>query len=205
MEYILDLPPEKPAEVTEKGNILHTIFQNYYDHSSMEETLNAMGIPEDFRKKYKNHLDNFIEFDRKHGRPIERELRIEVGPWKGIIDRVDEKDGQITVWDYKTRKGRDLYYVRDELRFYAFLYQAKTGKEVSRIGSLFTENGGDFSEAIDQETIKKQMIDFKNEIGSIMAMISRGEFQRRKSRVCDLFCSYRTLCKKEAGETGPET
>jgi len=203
----------KKAEITNKGIILHDIFDKFYDHYShdkgfeiaMTETLHAMNINDEFVDKYQIHFNAFKEFNVKklkehqeHFFPLLREKKYEIEKWRGIIDRVDKIGDKIILIDYKTTKGYSIGNYEDELLLYAELIKKETVYTPTHIAILFTGNNNLVVNKIDpsnQDAVVKELTD---EAILYESQITNRKFAATKGYWCS-YCEFKKYCPKFGG------
>ncbi len=155
-----------PTSALIKGINVHTIPDNFFQHSTnYEEGLKFIStFPTAL--KYKENTRNFLRFIKKLGymKPLfmENMFTNERHNLNGRVDVVFElPNGEIIVLDYKTGRTKDVSKHRFELAFYVILIQPilnKIGKKITHWGILFLDEP-DMNKAFSKERVIPNEID----------------------------------------------
>lgn len=196
----------KTAEITNKGIILHELFDVFYKNYDKTKTL-IQNIEDaqikikrdvDFWEEYAMHVDAFISMNKNKIElysqdkfmPIYTEMKIEAKGWKGIIDRIDMIDDKVILLDYKTSTGYDMSKYIDELLLYAWLFQEEKSINVTHVGIFFTKNNNLVIEEISQKDILDNIEEMNFERDSYIESIKRKEFNKNPGYYCKTYCGY---------------
>ncbi|MEQ9299109.1 MAG: PD-(D/E)XK nuclease family protein [Cyclobacteriaceae bacterium] len=167
-----------------------------------------------------------LEGDEKQGYKLQLDVEANDQTYdvniKGIIDRIDQKDGQVRIIDYKSGadnrgvgtlaslfdpKDRQRNKAAFQLFFYAMLYQHKHGEDLPiepglfNIREMFLEGfstqlswkgGGTLSD------MRTYLPEYKNQLTGLLAEIYDREvpfIQTDDLRTCG-YCPYRNICQR---------
>ena len=113
-----------------------------------------------------------------------------------------EKDGKLTVIDYKTGKSSSVRDYVTELCYYKMLVEDKYPKTVEYAAIFFTKDGG-YSELMftdaDYSAINCSLTEYNNKldlIEEVRKKIEAGEFPPRRQYLCK-YCDFKDLCDEE--------
>jgi DNA helicase-2/ATP-dependent DNA helicase PcrA len=202
------------------GAALHRAVQAYHTQRLSGQTMSL----EDLIKTFEAHWINEGFISREHeerrmqeGRDalarfhasagiehpptfVEKRFRFQLGDDSvtGILDRVDERNGETVIIDYKSSSVRDHKAADKEAResqqlaLYALAYRESIGRLPDRVELHFLTPGG----VIVGQAVKKEK-DLDQAVERVRAAatgIRGGLFQATPGRwVCD-FCAFRTIC-----------
>ena len=220
LKYIDEVKGED-AGITIRGRLLHEAFDKFYklydEERSLEENMevalnNVEGIDDEFVKKYAEHIDAFLDFNKKKIEeigiedftPLYTEIELEDEKWKGIIDRIDKVGDNIIVIDYKTSKGYNLDKYYDELCLYAYLVMKKLNLKVNYVGVFFTGNNKFVLKKVTEEEVMEVVDSLNAERLSYEFAIKNGNFPKRRGWWCKAFCPYYKICMQEGDNNESE-
>lgn len=192
---------------TTKGNIIHEFCQHYKkginEKELLRQVINSYGIQytEKLEKELfhyiKNYLDLYVEdFEEFYS---EKEFFLKIGDTyiRGIIDRINIKDGKCEILDYKTNKVRDLCSLKlkyePQLKLYANAVKKITGMKIERARILFLDTKDVVDIDVSDDSLNRNMesivefIDFVNNNSTID--------QYTKAKGCTSECEYSIFCK----------
>jgi hypothetical protein len=205
LQYI-DKIPQEVVEVTNKGIILHDFFDNFYKNwngdinKTFIFTMKQMNITEEFYNQYKEHFDNFINFNiRKliqyptEFMPVFTEKKYFNGEWTGIVDRVDKVGNKIIVLDYKTTSGTELSEYLDELCLYANLIEQNEKVKPTHVGIFYTGNNALVMKKLETGEVEEMFSGLETEKKLYEAQIEKGIFTTNQGVWCS-WCGYKKLC-----------
>lgn len=151
---------------------------------------------------------------------MHRELRMnlklgEGGPnVTGIVDRVDEEDGDLMIIDYKSGKAPDLKYsmpvneriVKEkffQLKVYALLLDAQMNRLPSKLRLLFL-TGPKGPEAYTLTLRPEEVLEAKQEVldvwDKIVVACQTNDFPTKTGKLCD-YCSFKPRCPAWTSES----
>ena len=193
-------------EPSTRGSIIHKFIEDYNSNLDakvlLKNTVDSFGI--DYNLDIERELWVYVEYYLKNYREdydkvyIEQDfyLQIENTYIHGIIDRINIKNNQAEIIDFKTNKvdnKNDLIkYYQPQLQLYAYVVKKIMNIEISGAYILFLETGElekvDISpEALDRNFKEiSNFIEFVNENSSIE--------QYEKIHNCGEYCKYKLLC-----------
>jgi DNA helicase-2/ATP-dependent DNA helicase PcrA len=151
-------------------------------------------------------LAQFHAFAESAGPPtfVEKKFRFQLGQdtVTGFLDRVDERDGETTIIDYKSSIVRDQKEADKEAResqqlaLYALAYRESAGRPPDRVELHFLTPGG---VVVGQAVKGDREFDRATErIRAAAAGIRAGLFQATPSPWVCGFCAFRTVCPATA-------
>lgn len=127
-------------------------------------------------------------------------------PALGFIDRVDvAPTGEIRVVDYKTGKMPSPVFADKaifQLRFYALLYWRSFGRIPDQLKLMYLKNQDSIVRRPFKEDLEALEHELKQLWEEIRACGKSGDFQPRKSRLCD-WCAYHAQCPLFGGRIPP--
>ena len=172
LEDFFDLKPEK----LEQKNLefvlkifIHDKLNQHWNKNKKE--LNSLGLQKaqlnmfleetrsmvdlwlnDFLRKLKKEMQehDFIKAWQRLTPTREKQYSSEGYGIRGFIDAIFEKDGKISVVDYKTSKSCHISVpYKLQLALYAMMYEEKHGKRPDKVGIYFLRNGEEFLDVND--------------------------------------------------------
>lgn len=211
-KYIYELP--EPTNVyAQRGSEVHDILNKFFDVDF--KTIDSKSPKEEFTniikkinpESYKNHqlyYDHFVDFEvkcwdndnKKAIMPKYREVKIRHNGLTGIIDRIDQLEGdQYIVVDYKTGKIpiknelKALKKFNMELTKYAVLANQKLKLDVQQVGVLSLSDGRLLTKPITEQDIEElfDIVDY------VKREIEEKHFDKGKKPNC-FFCGYKKIC-----------
>ena len=197
------------------GIELHSIFEETLILLMKKEIGNnyndliyAMATHKDFRNEYQIHIENFADFiltqlDNGYSiYGIETFVEHELFNLLGYLDLILEKDGKLTVIDFKTGKTRGIKEYELELVYYGFLANYLSNKSIDKVGIFFSKTNvsriAKFNEIPDKGAyITQQDIDYAFKyLFQVRELISNGIFNYKKGWNCK-WCEYEQICINE--------
>jgi putative RecB family exonuclease len=138
--------------------------------------------------------------------PIGLELRLsaEVGPLalRGIIDRLELRDGELVVTDYKTGRAPSINWEQKSLagvHFYSFLCEQVLGHRPVAIRLMYLRSG----ETIEATPSERSTRFITTRTTAVWRAVERacltGDFKPRPSALCTS-CSYQQWCPAFGGD-----
>jgi len=190
-----------------KGNIIHRFCQHYSKGQDAKELLrqvvNSYGIPytEELEKELYRYVENYLDLYVEDYEEFytEREFFLKIGDTyiRGIIDRINIRDGKCQILDFKTNKIIDLNSLRlkyePQIKLYANAVRKITGMEINKAQIIFLDTKDVVDIDVSEDSLNKNMesivefIDFVNNNSKIE--------QYEKSKSCTSGCEYSVFCK----------
>ena len=152
-------------------------------------------------------VDTYLRMeDPRTVHPIGLELRLsaEVGALelRGIIDRLELRDGELVVTDYKTGRAPSLNWEQRSLagvHFYSFLCERVFGRRPVAIRLMYLRSG-ETIEAIPSDQSTRFITTRTTAVWkAVERACETGDFRPRPSALCDS-CSFRTWCPAFGGD-----
>lgn len=149
------------------------------------------------------HMENPARLE-----PAEREVLVETELASGVLlrgylDRVDvAPNGAVRVVDYKTGKAPSSRFVDEalfQMRFYALMLWRLRGTVPARLQLVYLGSGQTLTHDPVEEELLALEADLDGLWETIAATARTGDFQPRKTRLCD-WCSFRSLCPAFGGQ-----
>lgn len=215
--YILKIP-QPPNKYLSFGKSIHEtldIFaKKYKDNFEKVELSDLMTIyakswlkegylDENEEKDYwelgKNILANFLELTKKTMPKIvhtEKRFIIDFDGFKlsGVIDRIDERNNEWVIIDYKTGKEESVDYMKQDLQLpiYSLAVQKVFGKIVQKVGRIYLKTLNEAFAKFEDYEIEESK-ELVQKLGE--KIIEDEVFEPKESALCN-YCDYRTLCPK---------
>ena len=223
----LEMDPHRWLPPAESGQLLHEVFCRFLrDGGKLTDILQER--IEHFRKKFPppnagvfrrecRELERagriFLAEEEElhsHCRPLDFEREISDVPLRlpdgtaihvrGRIDRVDEMDGELALWDYKTgstfrfrdtrkdpfAQGRVLQHA-----LYLALAEAYYGRSVAQFGYFFPTEKGRGERLV---FTPAQLADAPGLLARLRQLIARGAFPATNTVADCAFCDYQAVC-----------
>ncbi|MDE2179624.1 MAG: ATP-dependent helicase, partial [candidate division NC10 bacterium] len=217
--HILRVPVLRDHAVV-YGAALHRAVQAYNNRRLQEQTMSLEDLIDTFEAHWVN--EGFISREHEERRlqegrdalagfhafagvrqpptSVEKRFRFEVDDdiVTGFLDRMDEREGETVIIDYKSSSARDHKAADKEAResqqlaLYALAYWESVGRLPDRVELHFLTPGGVIvGQAIKKEKDLQQAADRVREAA---AGIRTGLFQATPSQWVCSFCAFRTIC-----------
>jgi len=203
LERLYDLPAEH-RHVAKAQELLDPAWQEL--RASQPEVADMFGTPEELRAwlaSAQELVAKYFEVENpRRLEPAEREKFVEVELASGIllrgfVDRIDvAPSGAVRVVDYKTGKSPRPQYSAEamfQMRFYALILWRLTGTPPKRLQLVYL---GD-SRVLTLDPTVDELVATEEQLEGLWDTIirdaRRGEFQPRRSRLCD-WCSFQAHC-----------
>jgi ATP-dependent helicase/nuclease subunit A len=193
----------------DKGNIIHKFCQYYrlgIDKSILlkkvcqsfgfiyNEELELLLNPyiKSYISKYKEDYDEFF---------VEKPFYVKVGDsyMKGIIDRINIKNGKAEIVDFKTNKvynkNKLIKTYEPQLLLYTYVVKEVMGIDVDKVRILFLENGEYGDIFIEEEKLLNNLNNIQQFIDFVS--INSNILDYEKSKKCSDYCEYKSLCSIE--------
>ena len=212
-QYI-DKKPVKKNPTLEMGSEIHSIAENfikcYQEDDSIDMLETLLELESLYDEDYSEHCQNLAAFfkgkliDENYSVFIaEEKIHSEKYNFSGRADLVLEKDGELTVIDYKTGKARSVHDYITELSYYKMLVEDKfSDKSVKYAGIFFTEFGAysevEFTDE-DYSFIHCSLTEYKNQLKlleEVRRNIELGLFEPKRQALCKN-CNYKGYCDRD--------
>lgn len=152
----------------------------------------------------------FAVEDPRAVEPLDRELDMleSVGGMRirGILDRIDEADGELVITDYKTGKAPPERFAIPAffaLKIYALLVRTRTGRTPTRLRLLYLDG----PTVYELPTGDAQLDAMERQLGALWSAIERaladGRFPPKPGPLCD-WCAFRDRCPAWSDGTATE-
>jgi putative RecB family exonuclease len=223
--------PESPSIHTTRGSLVHRALEIAYTHPpdqrtpelfhraldtaraeyrSMPEFTDLALSPEvveSFDGECRALVDNYLRMeDPTQIRPIGIELRLsaEIGnlSLRGIIDRLELRDGQLVVTDYKTGRAPSANWEQKSLagvHFYSFLCEQVLGQRPAAIRLMYLKTG----ETIEATPSAQSVRFITTRTTAVWKAVERAclteDFRPRPSALCGS-CSFQAWCPSFGGD-----
>ena len=215
--YVDELPRAEPDDESPLtiGTEIHNIFEEFLKDVDLEwfSSIGSAGqlniIKEyDIDNKYISHLRNFLVFlndiidDGYNILGCEPHFESSELNLHGYLDLVLEKDGKLTVIDYKTGKAKAITEFRLELIYYALLAQKELNLPVEMVGIFFSKTGHLKLANFIEEPDKGAWISYEDVQSAVLYLkeverkIEEEDFRFKTNWLCD-YCDYQTECREE--------
>ncbi|NMA86984.1 MAG: UvrD-helicase domain-containing protein [Tissierellia bacterium] len=221
MNYYKRLPisissPREETEISSskidplyKGNIVHE-FTEYYNLSMnprelLEKLVLSYGLEydENIEKELMPYINNYLKYHREDYDKIyiEKEFFFKVGEdfVRGKIDRINIKNNQAEIIDFKTNKVDNknelIKYYKPQLEFYTNAVEKIMGIEVIRAGILFLKTGEMVEIDISEDALNKNYSEIEDFIEFVNGNISIEAYE--KAKYCNEYCKYKIICNRD--------
>jgi putative RecB family exonuclease len=223
--------PEPPSLQATKGSLVHRALQLGFARPAPERTpevfrrslaaaraefdaqpdLVALGLGEDERATFDAECAELVERylrmeDPTQVRPIGLELRLEAQVdslrLRGIIDRLELRDGGLVVTDYKTGRSPSANWEQQSLagvHFYAFLCDAVFGQRPAAVRLMYLRTG-ETIEAVPSERSVRFLTTRTTAVWrAVEQACERGDFRPRPGSLC-ASCGFQRWCPSFGGD-----
>ena len=194
-----DKKPEKKFSV-KKFDL--KFIKELYEKNWIDEWYGSKKEQEDFKKKgekmIKEFYDDFIENPPKimeiSGQiALEMPFNLKIGEdtIHGRIDRIDDRNGEIEIVDYKTGKAKDKLSAEDkeQLLIYQMACQEVLGLKPKRLTYHYLEENKKMSFL----GTEMEIDNLKNKMKEIIKKIKNNEFDPLPGHDCE-YCDFKDLC-----------
>jgi RecB family exonuclease len=146
-------------------------------------------------------LTRFYESEEKEGNVptfIEKEFSVllDQNKIRGRWDRIDIREGRVTIIDYKSSNVRTQEKANQEIRknlqlsIYAYAYRKIEGKIPEQIQLYFLDSGLIGSLEKTEKDLEKTV----EQIRVVAAGIRKGDFAPKPTFIACRYCPYREIC-----------
>ena len=223
--------PEAPSIHATKGSLVHRALELAYVHPAPERTAElfraTLGMARDEYRQLPDFVDLDLtdeqaeEFDRDCVELVENYLRMEdptsihpigielrldapVGSLslRGIIDRLELRDGGLVVTDYKTGRAPSVNWEQKSLagvHFYSFLCEEVLGRRPDAIRLMYLRSG----ETIEATPSAQSVRFITTRTQAVWKAVERAcltdDFRPRPGALCPS-CSFQTWCPSFGGD-----
>jgi putative RecB family exonuclease len=223
--------PELPSIHATRGSLVHRALELAYTHPAGERTaalfhrcldaardeyrelpeFTGLALSGDelaaFDEDCRCLIDTYLTMeDPRTVHPIGLELRLsaEVGALslRGIIDRLELRDGELVVTDYKTGRAPSVKWEQRSLagvHFYSFLCEQVFGRRPAAIRLMYLRSG----ETIEATPSEQSLRFITTRTTAVWKAVERacltGDFRSRPGALCPS-CSYQPWCPSFGGD-----
>ena len=194
---------EKPSYAkASEGFIDFDYLIKIYEKSWIDEWYEDKKQKEDYRKLgrkiIKDFYDEFLANPPKvlkinNVLALEMPFNLKIGGYAlyGVVDRIDEEDGGVTIVDYKTGNSKDNLYPGDkeQLLIYQIAAEEIFKLKPKKLAYHYLTDGKKAS-FIGTEKDKEQL---KEKIIQEIEEMKGGDFKPKPSRLCS-FCDFKDVC-----------
>lgn len=228
----IDKLPEPPSMPAIKGTTVHRALELLFadapaDRSAaraqecLDEALTEMqvddeylslGLDDDAAREFAADAATMVEryFGLEDPRaivPVGLEMMLEADIdgllVRGIIDRLEEVDGELVVTDYKTGRAPSIAQEQSRLggvHFYAFLCQRVLGRIPSKVQLVYL---GKQPQVITTTPSEQSIRGMEKKIAAIWSAVERAcerdDFRPKQSALCN-WCSFKEYCPEFGGD-----
>jgi putative RecB family exonuclease len=223
--------PEPPSVHTTKGSLVHRALELAYSAPAAARTperfrdalvtaraefeasgeLGELALGDEARAEFDEDCSALVERylrmeDPTRVDPIGLELRLEaaVGSLRlrGVIDRLELRDGELVVTDYKTGRSPSVNWEQKSLagvHFYSFLCDAIFGRRPAAIRLMYLRTG-ETIEAVPSERSVRFLTTRATAVWRAVEQACRtGDFRPRPSALCGS-CAFQAWCPSFGGD-----
>ena len=223
--------PEPPTVHTTRGSLVHRALELAFQHPADARTpelffacladadaefdalddLRNLHLGdaerEALRAECRGLIDNYLRMeDPTAVQPIGLEVRLEAAvdtlSLRGIIDRLELRNGELVVTDYKTGRSPSANWEQKSLagvHFYSFLCEAVLGQRPAAIRLMYLKTG-ETIEAIPSERSIRFLRTRTTAVWRAIEQACRvGDFRPRPSALCGS-CCFQTWCPSFGGD-----
>lgn len=149
------------------------------------------------------YYNQFLNTPVKELNSVEEKIEFGIDNYqfKGFIDRVDKNpDGTYTIYDYKSGNaktakevciGGDKEDYYNQMAFYKYLFEASTGKKVSKTMFIFPE---DFTKNLEMIYTDAECLEIVEKYKSAIDKINDLEFEPTYDKNACEYCPYMAFC-----------
>ena len=223
--------PEPPTVHTTRGSLVHRALELAFQHPAEARTpelfhacltdadaefdllddLRDLGLGdverETLRAECRVLVDNYLRMeDPTTVRPIGLEVRLEAAVdtllLRGIIDRLELRNGDLVVTDYKTGRSPSANWEQKSLagvHFYSFLCEAVLGQRPAAIRLMYLKTGETIEATPSERSVKFLRTRTTAVWRAIEQACNAGDFRPRPSALC-ASCTFQTWCPSFGGD-----
>ena len=196
------------------GSDVHQIaedfIKNWRDDDSIDFEKTLLELESKYEDDYKDHCQNLAEFFKEklvdEGYEVfstEEYILSKKYNFSGLADIVLEKDGKLTVIDYKTGKSKSVREYVTELCYYKMLVEDKYPEKTVEYAAIFFTKDGIYSELMftdaEYSAMNCSITEYNSKIDLIEEVrekIEVGEFPPRRQFLCQ-YCDFKDHCDEE--------
>ncbi len=182
-------------------------FEKYIENERFSSDVKKENFHKNGIKTIDNYYPYFSQFPIKNIEATEEDfsgVNVDEYEIKGKIDRIERNsDGTYSLYDYKTGTpvsenqiaiggSKEGYF--NQLCFYKYAYEKKTGKKVSSVGVIYVEN---HKKSVSKVLTNEDSQYIENKIKEVYEDLNELKFDPApidKNPPCN-FCAYKNLCK----------
>ncbi|HEX9856023.1 MAG TPA: PD-(D/E)XK nuclease family protein [Acidimicrobiia bacterium] len=139
--------------------------------------------------------------------PLDRELdmleELDSIVIRGILDRIEERAGELVITDYKTGKAPPEQYAIPAffaLKIYALLVRRRVGRTPTTLRLMYLNGPTVYEIDVDDRQLDAMERQLRALWQAINRAIERDQFPPRPSSLCD-WCQYKSICPAFAEES----
>lgn len=189
-----------------RGNIVHEFCEHYRGNMCpiqlLKDIVLSYGLEynENLERELIPYVKNYLKFYREDYDLIYTEkdfyMGIEDTYIHGIIDRINIKNGQAEILDFKTNRVEDkttlVEYYQPQLQLYAYAFQNISRRKVARASILLLETGELVDVDIGYHALKKNYKEIRDFIHFVKNNNNIEDYE--KDCCCNGKCIYNILC-----------
>ena len=223
--------PEPPSVHTTKGSLVHRALELAFSRPPSDRTpaafrtalaqaraefdqlpdLQLLRLTDDERAQFDADCTELVERyltmeDPTGVASIGLELRLEapVGSLRlrGVIDRLELRDGELVVTDYKTGRAPSVNWEQKSLagvHFYSFLCSAVFGRRPAAIRLMYLRTGETIEATPSERSVRFLTTRTTAVWRAVEQACQRGDFRPRPSPLCGS-CSFQAWCPSFGGD-----
>ena len=196
------------------GGDVHQIAEDFIKLWQKDDSIDFLDTLYELESKYdddyKDHCIHLADFFKEkltcEGYEVfstEEYLFSEKYNFSGLADIVLEKDGKLTVIDYKTGKSKSARDYVTELCYYKMLVEDAYPDKTVEYAAIYFTKDGKYSELKfieeDYSAVNCSVTEYNNKINLIEKVrekIEAGEFPPKRQYLCQ-YCDFKTHCDEE--------
>ena len=196
------------------GGDVHQIAEDFIKLWQKDDSIDFLDTLYELESKYdddyKDHCIHLADFFKEkltcEGYEVfstEEYLFSEKYNFSGLADIVLEKDGKLTVIDYKTGKSKSARDYVTELCYYKMLVEDAYPDKTVEYAAIYFTKDGKYSELKfieeDYSAVNCSVTEYNNKIELIEKVrekIEAGEFSPKRQYLCQ-YCDFKTHCDEE--------
>jgi putative RecB family exonuclease len=204
LAYTLPAPQRTPERFRQALETARAEYRELPDFARLHLSADAI---EQFDEECERLVENYLRMeDPRAVHPIGLELRLSASvgalELRGIIDRLELRDGELVVTDYKTGRAPSLNWEQRSLagvHFYSFLCEQVFGRRPAAIRLMYLSS----AETIEAVPSDQSTRFINTRTTAVWKAVERacetGDFRPRPGPLCDS-CSFRAWCPAFGGD-----
>ncbi|MFH1427271.1 MAG: UvrD-helicase domain-containing protein [Patescibacteria group bacterium] len=195
-----DLFNKKTTETKNPKISLEEILK-IFENSWLDDWYDSKAQKEEYRKKGKEIIKGFYEKYKDEWpetKFLEKGFNFKVvaddEPYtiRGVIDRIDLRDGKLKIVDYKTGQAKEklIFEEKEQLLLYQLALENIFSEEIGSLSFYYLNNNSEVEFLGSQEELNKM----KEKIVLTIKEIKLGDFSPRPSQLCK-YCDFFNICE----------